>query len=118
MVKRICMVVALLGTTAAWAQGGEWFNQEAKLRAYPNAQDVRVEQEGKDSEVEFRTGDSVKAVFDHYDKALTGNGWKRVDQEVESDEIEAKYQREGQKLDVEVEQKGEGRIHIDFDFDQ
>lgn len=87
------------------------------LRAYPGSRVLATEVDGRDSETRFEVDASLRQVYEHFHRQLVAAGWRRVELEVESDEIEAEYVRGGLELELELELEGPGRFELELDVD-
>ena len=96
---------------------GEVINPYLGLRVYPGSRIISNEVDGRESETEFEVGASLRAVYDYFHEQLVRGGWRRVDLDVESDEIEAVYVRQGVELELELELEGRGRFELEIDVD-
>lgn len=86
------------------------------LRAYPGSRIVERSIDGRDSETTFEANASLQAVYRHFHEQLAADGWRRVSFEVESDEIEATYVRDGRELELELD-RDDGRFELELDVD-
>ena len=87
------------------------------LRAYPGSRDVQRSIDGRDSETTFEANASVRSVYRHFHEQLVARGWRRVSFEVESDEIEAEYARDGRELELELEREDGSVFELELDVD-
>ena len=93
------------------------FNATAGLPAYPGALDIRIDRDGDDTEVRFRSTDSLESVFDFFDRELTEDGWQRTELDRDDDRIEARYVRDGRRVKVEVEREDTNLYVLEVDLD-
>ena len=96
---------------------GEVVNPYLGLRVYPGSRIISNEVDGRESETEFEVAASLRAVYDFFHEQLVASGWRRVDLDVESNEIEAVYVRHGVELELELEHGGRGRFELEIDVD-
>jgi hypothetical protein len=87
------------------------------IRGFPGSRIVTTEFDGRDSETLFEADASLADVYDYFHRQLVAAGWRRVELEVESDEIEAEYVRAGVELELELEREGRGLFELELDVD-
>ena len=103
---------------AVGLSNGQFVNERLSLRAYPNSSVVSQEERRGSSETTFETGASLEAVFDHFDRQLAGQGWRRGDLEFRPNKAEAEYHRRGEEIDFELNRHGNsGRYTLEIEFD-
>lgn len=95
----------------------EVVNPYLGLRVYPGSRIISNEVAGRESETAFEVAASLRAVYDFFHEQLVASGWRRVDLDVESDEIDAVYVRHGVQLELELELEGRGRFELEIDLD-
>lgn len=86
------------------------------LRAFPGSRILDRSIDGRSSETTFRADASLQAVYRHAHDQLTADGWRRVSFEIDSDEIEAEYVRDGVELELELE-RDDGLFELELDVD-
>lgn len=87
------------------------------LVAYPGSVVTRQSIDGRDSETRFTTSARLRDVYEHFHEQLLRDGWRRVDLDVDDDEIEAEYRRDGLSFELELERDGRDRYELEIDFD-
>ena len=86
--------------------------------SYPGATDVRQSARGDETKVYFRSSDDLGDVFAFFDGWLGQEGWTRTKMKTEADEIEADYERAGEKLEVELEREGTDRYELELELER
>lgn len=86
------------------------------LRAFPGSRIVERSIDGRSSETTFTADASLQAVYRHVHDQLAADGWRRASSEIESDEIEAEYTRDGRELELELE-RDDGLFELELDVD-
>ncbi len=99
---------------APWA---EPINPFLGLLPYPGSEVTRQSIDGRDSETAFTTSARLRDVYEHFHAQLIADGWRRIDLEVDDDEIEAEYRRDGRSFELELERDGRDRYELEIDFD-
>lgn len=110
------MGVARGATDGVSASQSSTFNEALGLPPYPGATAVVVKEKGKNSEVTFRSSDTLRTIYDFYHARLTADGWERVAFEQEHDELEGTYQRGSSRFELEIETKGGGGYELEIDW--
>ena len=87
------------------------------VRAFPGSRILERSIDGRDSETVFEADASLRAVYRHVDDQLAARGWRRTSFEVESDEIEAEYVRDGVELELELERDAGNVFELELDVD-
>ena len=87
------------------------------LLPYPGSEVTRHEAGGRDSKTRFITSARLRDVYEHFHDQLTRAGWRRTSLEVDDDEIEAEYRRDGVSFELELERDGRDRFELEIDFD-
>jgi hypothetical protein len=78
-----------------------------------NAPDLEILEREWDLELDYATADT-EAVFNFYDSSLTSQGFVQTSLERDGDEVEADYQRDNLRIDLEIE-RDDGDVQVDFD---
>lgn len=86
-------------------------NQNFSLSA---ASGIAIRRRTWELDIAYDTRDS-SAVFDHYDRLLSEQGFSRSAYERDGDEFEARYQRGGVRIELEVERDGSG-VTVELDL--
>ena len=92
-------------------------NPFLQLRAFPGSRIVETSFDGRDSATRFDASASLGAVYRHLHDQLVATGWRRVELEIDADEIEATYERGGLELELELELDRPGRFELELDVD-
>lgn len=87
------------------------------IRGFTGSRIVVSEFDGRDSETRFEADASLADVYEHFHRQLVAAGWRRVELEVESDEIEAEYVRADVELELELEREARGLFELELDVD-
>ena len=95
----------------------EVINPFLGLRAYPGSVVTRQSVDGRDSETRFTTAARLRDVYEHFHAQLVRDGWRRIEIDVDDDEIEAEYRRDGLSFELELERDGRDRYELEIDFD-
>ena len=109
--------VALRPDARPIAPSAEPINPFLGLLPYPGSEMTRQTVDGRDSETTFTTSARLRDVYEHFHAQLIADGWRRTDLEVEDDEIEAEYRRDGLSFELELERDGRDRFDLEIDFD-
>ena len=102
------------------ASGEEWFDLSSFAGLvldfdYPGASIVDVEW---DFDFEHpASAVSASEAFDYYDGLLAGMDWSRYDLEIDGEEYEADYVRDGVRLELEVE-RDDGMIEVELELNK
>lgn len=91
-------------------------NQTAGLTAYPGARNAEVVPDGLDTRARFSADASLQEVYEHFNGELAAQGWQQTATEVDDDETEATYSREGRVLEFELE-RDDGGFELEIDID-
>lgn len=103
---------------AMGVSGDAVVNDRLGLRSYPGSTIVSQHQRNGSSETTFETRASLDTVFDHFDRQLTNQGWRRSEAEFRPNRVEAEYRRSDGELDLELIRQGDsGRYRLEIDFD-
>lgn len=107
-------VESVIGTS-----GSPFVNDRLGLRAYPGSAITRQEGRGGSSETTFETRASLADVFDHFDRQLARQGWRRDDTDFGPNRVEAEYRRRGDgEIELSLNRRGNsGSYHLEIDFD-
>jgi hypothetical protein len=109
--------VALRPDARPVAPSAEPINAFLGLLPYPGSEITRQSISGRDSETTFTTSAGLGDVYEHFHAQLIADGWRRTDLEVDDDEIEAEYRRDGLSFELELERDGRNRYELEIDFD-
>jgi hypothetical protein len=95
-------------------------NQRAGLPQYPNASLVNLDTKNDgSSKAVFSTRDGIESVYGYFHNQLGARGWSRtaLDFKSKATKLEAKYQRQGLRLELKLDQEGNsGRYKLEIDF--
>ena len=98
--------------------GGTFVNSRLSLRAYPGSTIISQQERGGRSSTRFETRAGIESVFEHFDRQLAGQGWRRGDLELKRNKAEAEYRRGDSEVDFELHREGNSggyRLEIRFD---
>jgi hypothetical protein len=95
----------------------EPINAYLGLLPYPGSVVMERAGGGRDSETAFATTARLGDVYAHFHEQLVRDGWRRIDLDVDDDEIEAEYRRSGVTFELELEYEGRDRYELEIDFD-
>ena len=95
----------------------EAINPFLDLLPYPGSVVTRQSIDGRDSETTFTTSARLRDIYEHFHAQLIRDGWRRIDLDVDDDEIEAEYRRDGLSFELEIERDGRDRYDLEIDFD-
>jgi len=87
------------------------------LLPYPGSEVTRQRGGNRGSESTFTSRARLRDVYDHFQRQLVRDGWRRTDIDRDDDEIEAEYRRGRVKFELELEAKGRNRFALKIDFD-
>jgi len=96
--------------------GGSAINETAGLSSYPGATEAQVSEEGLDTRTRFSADATLQQVYDFFNGELSAQGWQQTEIEIEDDEIESGYVREGRELELELE-RDDGGFELEIDID-
>ena len=114
---RVVELDVVLGVEVRQPRAAEPINAFLGLLPYPGSEVTRHEADGRDSETRFTTSARLRDVFDHFHDQLTRDGWRRTALEMDDDEIEAEYRRNGVSFELELERDGRDGFELEIDFD-
>lgn len=104
--------------SAVGVRDASFVNSRLSLRAYPGSTIVSQQERGGRSSTRFETGAGIETVFDHFDRQLSGQGWRRGDFELKRNKAEAEYRRGDSEIDLELHREGNsGGYRLDIRFD-
>ena len=86
---------------AAPAEEAEVVNPYLGLVAFPGSVILEQRSETHDSHTVFESEASLEALYEHFHEQLIQLGWEQTELERSDDEIEARYEREGEELDLD-----------------
>ena len=109
--------VALMPDARPVAPSAEPINPFLGLLPYPGSEVTHQSIDGRDSETTFTASARLRDVYEHFHAQLIADGWRRTDLEVDDDEIEAEYRRDGLTFELELERDGRDRYELEIDFD-
>jgi hypothetical protein len=114
---RVVDLDVVLGPDARAPRAAEPINAYLGLLPYPGSVVTRSEVGRRDSETRFTTSARLRDVYAHFHDQLTRDGWRRTNLEIDDDEVEAEYRRDGVSFELELERDGRDRFKLEIDFD-
>ena len=114
---RVVDLDVVLGPDVRAPRAAEPINAYLGLLPYPGSVVTRSEVGRRDSETRFTTSARLRDVYAHIHDQLTRDGWRRTNLEIDDDEVEAEYRRDGVSFELELERDGRDRFKLEIDFD-
>ena len=98
--------------------GGVMVNERLSLRAYPGSTTIDQQERRGRSTTTFETRASLENVFDHFDRQLASQGWRRTELEMRPNRVEAEYEGGDDEVELKLNRQGNsGRYRLDIEFD-
>lgn len=95
----------------------ESINAFLGLLPYPGSEVTQHESSDRDSETRFTVTARLRDVYEHLHDQLTRDGWRRTALEMDDEEVEAEYRRNGASFELELERDDRDRFELEIDVD-